>query len=60
VFGHDGIRDMRESATLSAALEAEPASPWYALARTALGASLYLSGESDAAVVPLRERGAAQ
>jgi LuxR family maltose regulon positive regulatory protein len=55
VFGHDGIRDMRESATLSAALEAEPASPWYALARTALGASLYLSGESDAAVVPLRD-----
>jgi LuxR family maltose regulon positive regulatory protein len=55
VFGHDGIRDMRESATLSAGLEADPASPWYALARTALGASLYLSGEFDAAVVPLRD-----
>jgi LuxR family transcriptional regulator, maltose regulon positive regulatory protein len=55
VFGHDGIRDMRESATLAAALEADPVSPWYALARTALGASLYLSGESDAAVFPLRD-----
>jgi ATP/maltotriose-dependent transcriptional regulator MalT len=55
VFGHDGIRDMRESAALSAGLEPDPASPWYALARTALGASLYLSGEFDAAVVPLRD-----
>jgi LuxR family transcriptional regulator, maltose regulon positive regulatory protein len=55
VFGHDGIRDMRESATLSVDLEADPASPWYALARTALGAALYLSGEFGAAVAPLRD-----
>jgi LuxR family maltose regulon positive regulatory protein len=55
VFGHDGIRDMRESAWLSVDLEADPASPWYALARTALGAALYLSGEFEAAVVPLRD-----
>jgi ATP/maltotriose-dependent transcriptional regulator MalT len=55
VFGPDGIRDMRESATRSAGLEADPASPWYALARTALGAALYLSGEFDAAAVPLRD-----
>ena len=55
VFGHDGIRDMRESAMLSVDLEADPASPWYALARTALGAALYLSGEFGAAVTPLRD-----
>ncbi len=55
VFGFDGIRDMRESAMLSADLETDPASPGYALARTALGAALYLSGEFDTAVVPLRD-----
>ena len=55
VFGYDGIRDMRESAMLSVDLEADPATPWYALARTALGAALYLSGEFDAAVTPLRD-----
>ena len=55
VFGFDGIRDMRESAMLSADLETDPALPGYALARTALGAALYLSGEFDTAVVPLRD-----
>jgi LuxR family maltose regulon positive regulatory protein len=55
VFGFDGIRDMLQSATVSAGLETDPASPWYALARTALGAALYLSGEFDRAVVPLRD-----
>jgi LuxR family maltose regulon positive regulatory protein len=53
VFGHDGIRDMQESATRAVDLEADPVTPWYALARTALGASLYLSGEFDAAAVQL-------
>jgi LuxR family transcriptional regulator, maltose regulon positive regulatory protein len=55
VFGFDGIRDMRESAAVSVDLEADPASPWYALARAALGAALYLSGELDMAAVPLRD-----
>ena len=55
VFGFDGIRDMLQSATVSVGLETDPASPWYALARTALGAALYLSGEFDRAVVPLRD-----
>jgi LuxR family maltose regulon positive regulatory protein len=55
VFGFDGIRDMLQSATVSVDLETDPASPWYALARTALGAALYLSGEFDTAVVPLRD-----
>jgi ATP/maltotriose-dependent transcriptional regulator MalT len=55
VFGFDGIRDMRESATVSVELETDPSSPWYALARTALGAAMYLYGEFDTAVVPLRD-----
>jgi LuxR family transcriptional regulator, maltose regulon positive regulatory protein len=55
VFGFDGIRLMRESATVSVDLETDPSSPWYALARAALGGALYLSGEFDTAVVPLRD-----
>ena len=55
VFGFDGIRVMRESAAAAAGLDTDPASPWYALARTALGAALYLSGEFDAAFAQLSE-----
>jgi LuxR family transcriptional regulator, maltose regulon positive regulatory protein len=54
-FGFDGIEVMRDSARTAAELESDPWSPWYALARTALGSALYLSGEPDAAVVPLTE-----
>lgn len=49
VFGFDGLRVMRESAVTAVALESNPASPWFALARGALGFSLYLSGEPTAA-----------
>ena len=55
VFGFDGIRVMRESAAAAAELDTDPASPWYALARTALGAALYLSGEFDAAFTQLSD-----
>jgi LuxR family transcriptional regulator, maltose regulon positive regulatory protein len=55
VFGFDGIRAMRESAATAAELDTDPASPWYALARTALGAALYLSGEFDAAFAQLSD-----
>jgi LuxR family transcriptional regulator, maltose regulon positive regulatory protein len=55
VFGFDGLRAMRESATTAVDLERDPATPFYALARTALGYSLYLSGESAAAAAPLEE-----
>jgi LuxR family transcriptional regulator, maltose regulon positive regulatory protein len=48
-FGFDGIRAMRESAVRAVELERDPTSPWYALAMTALGFSLYLSGEPGAA-----------
>jgi LuxR family maltose regulon positive regulatory protein len=54
-FGFDGIETMRASARTAAELESDPKSPWYALARTALGSALYLSGEPDAAAAPLTE-----
>ena len=54
-FGFDGIEAMRDSARTAVGLESDPQSPWYALARTALGSALYLSGEPDAAAAPLTE-----
>jgi LuxR family maltose regulon positive regulatory protein len=54
-FGFDGIEAMRDSAALAAELENDPQSPWYALARVAMGSALYLSGELDAAAAPLTE-----
>jgi LuxR family maltose regulon positive regulatory protein len=53
VFGFDGIGAMRESAARAAELERDPASPWFVLARYALGFSLYLSGDLKAAARPL-------
>ena len=55
ICGFDGLRVMRESAATAAELESDPTSPWYALARGALGFSLYLSGEPYAAARPLEE-----
>jgi LuxR family maltose regulon positive regulatory protein len=55
VFGFDGIRVMRESAAAAAESGTDPASPWYALAKTALGAAMYLSGEFDAAFAQLSD-----
>ncbi len=54
-FGFDGIEVMCDSARTAAELESDPRSPWYGLARTALGSALYLSGEPDAAAAPLTE-----
>jgi LuxR family transcriptional regulator, maltose regulon positive regulatory protein len=53
--GFEGLRLMRQSAGLAADLEDDPASPWYALARVALGWSRYLSGELAAATAALEE-----
>jgi LuxR family maltose regulon positive regulatory protein len=53
--GFYGFQAMRDSARAAAELESDPQSPWYALARTALAAALYLSGELDAAAAPLAE-----
>jgi LuxR family transcriptional regulator, maltose regulon positive regulatory protein len=55
IFGFDGLQVMHESAVAAADLEGDPASPWYAAARAALGFSLYLSGDPAAAAVPLED-----
>ena len=55
VHGFGGLSEMRRSAGLAAELEKDPGSPWYALARTGLGFSLYLCGEPAAAAAALEE-----
>ena len=55
VYGFDGYRVMGESAALAVELETDPASPWYALARAALGFSRDLHGEPGAAEGPLEQ-----
>ena len=55
VYGFDGYRVMGESAALAVELETDPASPWYALARAALGFNRYLHGEPGAAEGPLEQ-----
>ena len=51
---------MRESAAAAAELEDDPASPWYAMARSGLGFSQYLSGEPEAAAASLEEAARSQ
>jgi LuxR family maltose regulon positive regulatory protein len=48
-FGFEGIGPMRDAAARAAALEPDPASPWYAMARAAYAAALYWSGDLEAA-----------
>ena len=56
VYGFEGIQgDAGVLRPRPPAFESDPASPWYALARAALGFSLYLSGEAGAGVGPLEE-----
>jgi len=55
IYGFEGLNVMHESATVAAELEQDPASPWYALARGALGFSRYMRGMPEAAVQPLHE-----
>jgi LuxR family transcriptional regulator, maltose regulon positive regulatory protein len=55
VYGFEGLRVMRDSAATAAKLEDDPASPWYALAQAALGFSLYMCAEPEAAAGPLEE-----
>ena len=45
---------MRAAAAEAVALEADPASPWYALARVSYVSALYLCGDFDAAFVQAR------
>ena len=55
ICGFGGLRVMRESAATAVELECDPASPWYAMARSCLAFSLYLSGEPKAAAASLEE-----
>jgi LuxR family maltose regulon positive regulatory protein len=48
-FGFTGIRAMHDAAARAVALESDPESPWYSLARVSLGASLYFLGEPGTA-----------
>ena len=57
VYGFDGLLVMRESAATAVRLETDATSPWYALARSALGFSLYLAGQPEAAARALEEAG---
>ncbi len=54
-FGFDGIRPMREAAAAAVVLEGDPSSSWYAVARTALAAALYFSGELEPAAAQAEE-----
>ncbi len=53
--GFDGLEPMRRSAEWAVELESDASQPWYALARTVLGFSRYLCGDSAAAEKPLLE-----
>ena len=53
-FGFEGLGPMREAAARAVILETNPASPWHALARSSYAATLYWSGEFDAAAAQAR------
>ena len=54
-FGFDGLPVMLDAAQTAASIEEDPASPYFALARSALGFSHFLSGDLQAAAPPLEE-----
>ncbi|MGH4023635.1 MAG: LuxR C-terminal-related transcriptional regulator [Pseudonocardiaceae bacterium] len=54
-FGFGGLTEMLAAARTAADLHGDPASPWYAQARVALGYSRYLAGDTRAAVHPLEQ-----
>lgn len=54
-FGFGGLTEMLASARTASDLHGDPASPWYAQARVALGYSRYLAGDTRAAVHPLEQ-----
>ncbi len=54
-FGFEGVGLMRKSAAEAVELEANPASPWYTVARSSYGIALYLSGDLEAAARQLEQ-----
>jgi LuxR family transcriptional regulator, maltose regulon positive regulatory protein len=55
VFALGGVAAMQEAAARAVALEDEPTSPWYAVARYALGVSFLVAGDPASAVPPLEQ-----
>jgi LuxR family maltose regulon positive regulatory protein len=55
VHGFEGLRRMRQSASLAVELEKDLGSPWYALARVGLGFNLNLCGEPAAAAAVMED-----
>lgn len=55
IFGFGGPVDMVRAASSAVELETDPMSPFYSMARAALGHARYVVGELDAAVAPLAE-----
>lgn len=54
-FGFGGLAEMLAAARTATDLHGDPASPWYAQARVALGCSRYLAGDTRAAIHPLEQ-----
>ena len=54
-FGFDGIGAMRAAGARAVALETDPGSPWYAVARSSFALALYFSGEFEPATDQLRK-----
>ena len=54
-FGFDGLPVMLDAARTAASIEKDPASPYYALARSALGFCRFLNGDLQAAARSLEE-----
>ena len=54
-FGFDGLPVMLDAARTAASIEQDPASPYFALARSVLGFSHFLAGDLQAAAQPLEE-----
>ncbi|MFI0354957.1 LuxR C-terminal-related transcriptional regulator [Actinomadura sp. 9N407] len=55
MVGTGGVHNMLASARTAVALETDPASPWYSLARHNLGCGHYLAGDQSTAIAPLSE-----
>jgi LuxR family maltose regulon positive regulatory protein len=54
-FGFDGLPVMHAAARTASTIERDPSSPYFALARSALGFCWYLTGEYEAAIRELGE-----
>jgi hypothetical protein len=54
LFGYGGPLDIHAAARRAVELETDSQSPQYAIAHASLGHALYLRGDLDEAIIPLR------